>query len=168
MFAEFDDDEELARLSPSAFRYWLGVGMILALAALLVGLAFTSPMMSMAVRIGFLAFAGALGYMAARMHAAGRLGIVLTKASLKDTSGRELCKVSQIKSVDRGFVMFKPSNGFVIRLTEPLSRVWVPGLWWRFGTRIGAGGITSGAAAKSMADLITALMAERDGTKTSV
>jgi hypothetical protein len=44
----------------------------------------------------------------------------------------------------------------MIRLKTPASRVWAPGLWWRFGKRVGVGGVTPAGQGKAMADVIAA------------
>jgi len=96
------------------------------------------------------------------MYRNGRNAIILTKTGLHDLRGREIAHFDNIKSVDRGFVMFKPSNGFVVFLNDPLANAWEPGLWWRLGKRIGAGGTTAAASAKDMADILGMLIKERD------
>ena len=64
--------------------------------------------------------------------------------------------LDEIARVERGTFAFKPSNGFVIRLNAPAARVWAPGLWWRFGKRLGVGGVTPAGQGKAMADVIAA------------
>ena len=73
---------------------------------------------------------------------------------LRDGNGRLLCRMDQIAGVDRGAFAFKPSNGFLVKLKEPMPRVWQPGLWWRLGRRIGVGGVTPAGQGKFMADMI--------------
>jgi len=70
--------------------------------------------------------------------------------------------VADIERVDRGVFAFKPSNGFLVRTREPSARAWRPGLWWRFGRRIGVGGVTSANQTKAMSEILAAMLAERD------
>ena len=62
--------------------------------------------------------------------------------------GPSLHNLKNIARVERGLFAFKPSNGFLILLNNPMSRAWHPGLWWRFGRRIGIGGVTPQAEGK--------------------
>ena len=40
-------------------------------------------------------------------------------------------------------------------------RRWWPGLWWSLGNRVGVGGVTSAAHTKAMAEIISAMIAQR-------
>jgi len=97
-------------------------------------------------------------WLAWRMYQATGRNIVLTRDGVYDSAGQTIAQLDQIASVDRGIFAFKPSNGFLIRLKEPGTRIWMPGLWWRYGTRVGVGGATNGKAARDMADVITLLL----------
>lgn len=81
---------------------------------------------------------------------------------LTDDTGLVLCHVDDIKSVERGFALFKPSGGFALLMKEEQTRDWSPGLWWRYGSRIGIGGATPGRSARVMADSITMAMAMKE------
>ena len=85
---------------------------------------------------------------------ASAVAIVLTRRGLHDSRGAEIAPLGAIASVDRGFFALKPSNGFLLRLDHPMPRAWVPGVWWRAGTRVGIGGAAGARAAREMADLI--------------
>ena len=87
--------------------------------------------------------------------------IILTRESISTKSGRELCKVDDITSIDRGFFAFKPSNGFLLRLKHSGEKSWSPGVWWHLGKRIGIGGVTSPRQSKEMASIISILLAEK-------
>jgi hypothetical protein len=91
-------------------------------------------------------------------------GLVLTRAGLFDTKGAEIAALEDIEAADRGLFAFKPSNGFLLRLARPAPLGWAPGLWWRLGRRVGVGGATPGGETRAMADLISILLAERDGS----
>lgn len=80
---------------------------------------------------------------------------------LYDDAGTELCRFDEIADIERGMALFKPSGGFVVVLNTAKPRGWSPGLWWRWGRRIGIGGATPGRLAKHMADAITGALASR-------
>ena len=90
-------------------------------------------------------------------------GIVLTESELRSTEGDRIARVDEIEALDRGVLAFKPSNGFMVRTRTAQPRAWRPGLWWRVGRRVGIGGVTPGGQTKAMAEILAALMAEREG-----
>jgi len=147
------EDEIIATLQASGLRRLFAYGAVFFLGAMLILLAFVKP-----PAFGWQVFlillgAGAL-VVAERLRRATMLGLVLTERELRDTSGQVLTELANIKSVDRGAFAFKPSNGFVLRLHQAQPRVWAPGLWWRFSTRVGVGGVTASGPAKYMAEQI--------------
>ncbi|MEM6465751.1 MAG: hypothetical protein AAF679_04500 [Pseudomonadota bacterium] len=101
------------------------------------------------------------------MWRAGALSLVLRQDGLYDSSGACIAPLSEIVKVDRGIFAMKPSNGFLVVTRTPGGRAWVPGLWWRMGRRIGVGGTPAGRMARQMADVLSALVAERDGGQAS-
>ena len=130
------------------------VGLLVYLAAVgrvAVGLAGLA-VVGVGVRLDGLALA-----LAHRSYQATARDLILTRRGLYDSTGEELARIDDIVSVDRGFFAFKPSNGFLLRRKTPGPRRWLPGLWWRMGTRVGVGGATNGKAAREMADLIMLL-----------
>ncbi|MDC1430469.1 hypothetical protein N8140_02285 [Octadecabacter sp.] len=134
-------------------RRYFAYGAVFILSAMLILLAFVQP-----PAFGWQVFLIALGagtlVVAERLRRATMLGLIMTETDLRDTSGQILTTLGNIKSVDRGAFAFKPSNGFVLRLHKSAPRVWAPGLWWRFSTRIGVGGVTPAGPAKYMAEQI--------------
>ncbi len=148
-----EDTEVIATLQASVVRRLFAYGAVFALGALLILLAFVQP-----PSFGWQVFLIALGagalVVAERMRRATMFGLILTETELRDTAGEVLTTLSNVKSVDRGAFAFKPSNGFVLRLDQSMARHWAPGLWWRFATRIGVGGVTPSGPAKYMAEQI--------------
>ncbi|MCB2137045.1 MAG: hypothetical protein KDE08_14050 [Rhodobacteraceae bacterium] len=156
--------EEIARIAPSAARRVLGAATLGSLGALLIFVALFRPPpailpMIALLLVGFLAL-----WLCAAFYRSTALGLVLTADELRDTGGRLVAKVENIRRVERGFLAFRPSNGFSLLLETPEPRVWAPGLWWRIGRRVGVGGVISGADGRGMADLIGMLVARRNGT----
>ncbi|MDG1406340.1 MAG: hypothetical protein P8Q50_00560 [Octadecabacter sp.] len=147
------NEDVIVTLRASAMRRYFAYGAVFILGAMLILLAFVQP-----PAFGWQVFLIALGagtlVVAERLRRATMLGLIMTETDLRDTSGQILTTLGNIKSVDRGAFAFKPSNGFVLRLHKSAPRVWAPGLWWRFSTRIGVGGVTPAGPAKYMAEQI--------------
>lgn len=147
------DQEIIATLQASFGRRIFAYGAVFTLGALLVVLAFVQP-----PEPGWQVFLIALGaaalVVAERLRRATLTGLVLTPKDLRDTAGTVLARVEDIASVDRGAFAFKPSNGFILRLKTRAPRAWAPGLWWRFGKRVGVGGVTPSGPGRYMAEQI--------------
>jgi len=147
------NDDVIATMHASGMRRYFAYGAIFVLGAMLILLAFVQP-----PAFGWQLFliilgAGAL-VIAERLRRATCMVLTLTERELRDSTGEVLATLDNIKSVDRGAFAFKPSNGFVLRLKTSQSRVWAPGVWWRFATRVGVGGVTPAGPAKYMAEQI--------------
>ena len=157
-----DDDTVLATVSASAMRRGLGITMLGLLGLLLIYTGILRP----PAHMGWQAFLVVMGILslwgAERMRRATRVAVELTEAGLRTSDGEMIAAMEDIASVDRGAFAFKPSNGFILRLKGRAPGRWQPGLWWRFGPRVGIGGVTPGAQGKVMADIIAAKLAERD------
>lgn len=147
------DVTELATLRASAARRLFAYAAVFALGAMLILLAFMQP-----PALGWQIFLILLGIgalvVAERLRRATTMTVILTEKDLRDSSGAVLTTLSNIRSVDRGAFAFKPSNGFVLRLHDGGKGAWAPGLWWRFSTRVGVGGVTPSGPAKYMAEQI--------------
>ncbi|WP_157982183.1 hypothetical protein [Oceanicella sp. SM1341] len=87
--------------------------------------------------------------------------VLLTEDALVTSDGRLLTALDEIEAVENGFLAFRPANGFVLRLRHPMPRGFAPGLWWRFGRRLGVGGSVSAPEAKAMAQAISMRLAAR-------
>lgn len=157
-----DTTEVLATVRASAGRRGLGIGSLWALAALVIWLGLTEP-----PAIGWQLFLFAMGaaaiWLAEQMRRATQHGLELTRTVLRSTDGTTLAQIDAITGLDRGMFAFKPSNGFLLSLTDKAPAQWRPGLYWRLGKRIGVGGMTPGHQTKFMAEMISAMMAERNG-----
>lgn len=147
------DQNTLATLQATAIRRLFAYGAVFVLGAMLILLAFIQP-----PAFGWQVFLIALGagalVVAESLRRATRMALILTDTDLRDSSGTVLTTLDNIRSIDRGAFAFKPSNGFVLRLHQPMPRAWAPGLWWRYATRIGVGGVTGSGPAKFMAEQI--------------
>ncbi len=147
-------DDMVAQISPSPFRRVIAVGILLTLGGLLIYLALSRPPAALIWQAFLLVTGGLVLYLADQVRRATALTIELSEGRIVDSSGRELCRLDEIVSIDRGAFAFKPSNGFLIRLKSRKPRVWAPGLWWRTGRRVGVGGVTPASQAKFMSDMI--------------
>jgi len=139
----------------------MGVGMLGMVGALVIYVALSTPPSA-----GWLVFLLVVGlfaiWLAARMWQATQYHIELTEDELRSSDGNVIARVDDIKSIDRGFFAFKPSNGFLIKTKTPASRIWQPGLWWRFGRQIGIGGVTPGSQSRAMSEILAAMVAMRN------
>ncbi|WP_233270355.1 hypothetical protein [Chachezhania sediminis] len=156
------DEGVIARIEAAPFRRWMGVGIVATLAALVAYLAIEMPW-HLPRQAAMLIGAAVILWFAVAMQRATGLVLVLTETELRDSSGAVLARVADIVRVERGLLAFKPSNGFVITLSEPVGRVWKPGLWWRMGRRVGVGGVLPAGQSKAMADMLAAMLVERKG-----
>ena len=163
MMGEDDDDEDrvLAMLRPSTPRAVVGMGSLGVLGAFLLWTAIATPPADpgwMAVMIGIsaLSFWGAF-----EMYRAARETLVLTRTALRSSSGVELFRVADVRSVERGALAFKPSGGFVVWLDSRQPLGWSPGVWWRYRRMVGVGGTTRATEARAMAEILQLVIAER-------
>lgn len=159
---KFDDSTEvLATVQASAGRRAMGIGCLGLLGLLLIYMAFMrAPALHWQLFL-ILVGAGSL-WVADAMRRATASKLELTPLVLRDADGTVIAQVDQITGIDRGFFAFKPSNGFLLKLGEGGARHWRPGLWWRMGRRVGIGGMTPGSQTKFMADVLAALLAQKD------
>lgn len=88
--------------------------------------------------------------------------LTLDDDGLSDSRGRVIARLGDVVAVERGALSLAPSGGFVLRLAAPGPAAWVPGVWWRVGTRVGVGGTTPRRMTREMATLIEAMLAVRD------
>lgn len=159
---DFDFDDPMFTLHPSGPRRWFSVGVQGVLGCILIYVAFVEPPASIPLQL-FLIVIGALALAGcSRAWAAASGAIVLRPEGLVDHEGRMIAALDEIAKVDRALFSFKPSNGFLIKMNTRQARAWTPGMWWRFGYRVGIGGILPGAQTKLVADTLTAMVDRRD------
>lgn len=151
----------IAEVHPAPARLAFSLFVQYALALLVLYLAFAHPP-ELVFQIVLIVIALGFIYLAEQGRRVKGMVIYLSRQRLWDSKGREIAKLDQIKSVDRGALAFKPSNGFLLRLDSAPGHVWVPGLWWRLGRSIGVGGVTPAGATKFMGEMIATLLNERD------
>lgn len=155
------DDEILATIHASAPRRAFGVGVLGALGVILIYVALAQPPANLFWGVFLVAIGGGALWAGFRMWDATQSRIELTEAQLRTSDGTLIAEVADILSLDRGMFAFKPSNGFMLRLKSKTPRRWRPGLWWSLGNRVGVGGVTSAAHTKAMAEIISAMIAQR-------
>ncbi|SEV98219.1 hypothetical protein SAMN04488515_0506 [Cognatiyoonia koreensis] len=154
-----DEDGIFAKITVSGARFQFAFLVQIALGLLLIYMAFISPAGIFGKAI-IVVFGIAMLVQANRLRANAKREIWLTDEGIVTNDGTVLAAMDQIVSVSRGSFALKPSNGFSVTLREKHSFLWVPGLWWRFGTRVGIGGITSAGAAKFMAEQLSLRVAQ--------
>ncbi|WP_457647470.1 hypothetical protein [Profundibacter sp.] len=155
------DSKILATVMPSTTRRYAGLAMLAVLGGLLVYIALATPPASLAWRFTLLALGGLVLWMAELMRRATLHGVVLTRDELRTTDGRVLVRVEDMTGVVRGSFSLKPSNGFSVLTKIPQEKAWAPGIWWRYGKRIGVGGVTAASQAKFMSEILASMLAEK-------
>ncbi len=154
--------QTLATLAAAPARRLFGLGLVVALGAILVWIALAHPPAEPGWRLFLLVLGGLVLALSERMRRATRRRIELTPEGLRDSDGRVLAAIEDIASVDRGLFAVKPTAGFLVRLVRPAPVAWAPGLWWRVGRSLGIGGVTGRGEARAMAEILQALVSERD------
>lgn len=153
--------EIIATVMPSAIRRLAGLLILAVLGGLLVYVAMATPPASMLFRVLLLGLGGVVLWLAEKMRRATKIGVVLTQDALQTTDGQVLVRVDDMLGVVRGSFSLKPSNGFSVLTRERQTRGWAPGIWWRFGKRVGIGGVTAASQAKFMSEVLAAMLTER-------
>ncbi|MBF9051455.1 hypothetical protein GTA62_17520 [Roseobacter sp. HKCCD9010] len=156
------DDEVIAAIEPKTARRYVATGILGLLGMMLLYIAAATPPADLGWLVFLIVLGAAMLYLSWKLWEASSITLELTRAELREADGTVLARIDNIASVDRGFFAFKPASGFIIRLKEPDSGVYKPGLWWRYKRTILVGGVTSRAQSKSVADLIRVLLVQRD------
>jgi len=155
-----DENGFYARLHAAPIRRHVAYGMILLFGAAVLYVLFQSPP-SGPWDVVMLAIAAAAFWAAIRLRSATLLWIDLTEEGLSDSAGNQIASFDDIVSVHRGVFAFKPSNGFLLKLRHSQPLGWQPGMWWRFGRRVGIGGVVPAINARYMAETIEHRLAAR-------
>lgn len=153
-----DDVHIVAR--PEGLRWTILLGLLI-LATITVSVGFRAASDAPFVLISTLVFTAAIIWFGDALRRTPARKVIFDGTQLIDDSGAVLCTLDEIVEVERGMSLFKPSNGFALRLNADRPRGWSPGLWWRTGRRVGVGGATPGRGSRNMADAITAALALR-------
>jgi hypothetical protein len=158
-----DPDTVIATVEPGGARRVFATAVVGFLGTLLIYIAATHPPVDLIWLLFLIVMGVGSLFLSWRLWEATSRTLELTGAELREAGGRVLFALDEVASVDRGFFAFKPSNGFLVRLKTRTSRggAYAPGLWWRLGRTVMVGGATSGGQAKSIADLIKVMLAER-------
>ena len=143
-------------------RFGVSLGAIFAFGITLLVIALFSGESTGGLRIGAGVIGACMISLAMRVMRRGRTGISLNQAGLFETTGREICRIEDIRTIDRGFAALRPSTGFMIRLHEAADPGWSPGLWWRYGRMVGIGGMTPPGQGRAMAEILSAMLADRE------
>lgn len=152
-----DEDGVYARVHAAPARRIFAYAVLLGLGALVVYVTLVQPP-ALHWMAFMLVFGVTMLWLAERLRRATTMVIELTKTELRDSSGAVLAQIDDIRSVERGAFAFKPSNGFTLVMHTKKPRAWAPGLWWRFGRRVGVGGVTAAGASKFMAEQIALMI----------
>ncbi|MCV6597695.1 MAG: hypothetical protein OIF40_11525 [Mangrovicoccus sp.] len=156
------DDPILLKLSPSPARRFLATAVQGGTGGMLVYVALNAPQSALLWQAMLAILGAVMLFSALKLWQATGQDLELRRSVLCSSDGTVLCQISDVEHVERGAFAFKPSNGFVLRLREAASLRWAPGLWWRYGRRVGVGGVTPGPQGKIMAEVIAELIAEEN------
>ncbi|WP_428543762.1 hypothetical protein [Profundibacter sp.] len=154
--------EVIATVMPSTIRRYSGLAVLALLGGILVYIALATPPSSLFLRVLMLGIGGLVLWAAELMRRATLHGVVLTRDELRTTNGRVLARVEDMTGVVRGSFSLKPSNGFSVLTKTSQQKAWAPGIWWRFGKRVGVGGVTAASQAKYMSEILAAMLAEKE------
>ena len=152
-----DEDGIYAQVQASPSRRILAYLIQFGLGALLIYVTLALPP-ALPWMILMLGFGVMMLWQAERMRRATQVTLELTDRELRDSTGTVLARIDEIRSVERGTFAFKPANGFSLVLHNKKPRAWLPGLWWRFGRRVGVGGVTNAGQSKFMAERISMMV----------
>jgi hypothetical protein len=155
------DPEILAVLRPAPARRIALLLVSGALGALLISVGLQAPEGGVLLRIVFVLGGVATLWGAVRVWQMTAVDLVLTPQDLRQSDGRMICALNDVVQVERGLAALRPATGFALILRAPMPVGWVPGLWWRRGSRVGVGGMTTRAGAKALADTIDAELRAR-------
>jgi len=159
---EHQQNDVLAEVGISSARKLLLVLALFGLGVVLVGIAFRGEATFLARAVLF--FVGSLSmYQGDKIRRTPDLSLQLSKDGLFQSDGVLVASAEHFKSIDRGALAMKPSNGFVLVLSEKQPRAWAPGLWWRLGKRVGVGGVANAGAARFMAEQIAMTLKAKSG-----
>ena len=149
--------DALAVLRPSGVRRGFALAMQGGLGLMLLWLALAQPPEALGWRVALLVGGVLALALALRAWTRSAEAVVLREDGLWTETGAPIAPLPMVAKVERGAFAFKPSNGFLVTLSEPLPRAWSPGMWWRVGRRVGVGGVTGGAETKVVADTLSAM-----------
>jgi hypothetical protein len=154
-------DPVMLRLAPARIRRIAICGVLLFLSVWGAWIASGDEPVGAGPRLTLALLALSSGLAALTLWRATDVTLTLTEEALTDSRGRVLARMDAVSAVERGGLSLAPTGGFVLRLTAPAPAHWVPGVWWRIGTRVGVGGATPRLMTREMALLIEAMLAVR-------
>ena len=151
----------ILKIQPNLGRRIFSILVLCICAVVIMNNAFSNTMHSMVLKLTLFGLGVAFLWQAQASFRFANAALILKHDGLYDDQDNLICSLSNIALVDRGWFSLKPSNGFLLRLHEPQSRKWLPGLYWRFGRRLGVGGALSPVQTKEMSDKLILLMQEK-------
>lgn len=157
------DPEVLIRLPASPLRRWSALVLLGLFAMMAVQVSIELPGERPLAKAGALLLGLAMIWQAIQLWKASGRVLELTVEGLREAgTGRVLARVEDIAEVNRSVFAYRPATGFLILLHRPASRpAWAPGMWWRFGRRIGIGGVTPKMEGKALAELLGEMVRSR-------
>ncbi|MFK5996612.1 MAG: hypothetical protein QM492_00720 [Rhodobacterales bacterium] len=151
----------IIKIQPSAGRRLLAAVLLGISALILLGFIFRGTAQSGILKLVLFGFSMVFLWQMQANLRFGNAALILKREGLFDETGALICKLSNIATVDRSWFSFKPSNGFLLRLHNPMGWKWSPGLYWIMGRSFGVGGTVSLSQSKAMSDKLVLLMQEK-------
>lgn len=157
------ESEVLIRLPASPLRRWAALILLGLFAAMFLQIGVELPADRLLPKAGALLLGLGVIWQAIQLWQASGRGLELTVEGLRETgTGRMLARVEDIAEVNRSVFAYRPATGFLILLHRPTgTAAWAPGMWWRFGRRIGVGGVTPKMEGKALAELLGEMVRSR-------
>lgn len=159
ILAHIGPDETVATLGATPGRRLFAIAVLAILGIILLYTAATEPFTPVG-RMALIGLGGFAIFGSERLRRVTLNPIRLTPTALYDGEDEVIFYIADVKTLDRGVLAFKPSNGFMVRLTTKQKRGWAPGVWWRLGRFVGVGGVTQSSDAKMMSELIAVMVAQ--------
>lgn len=154
------EQKVIAEIKASPLRRYVSVGVMFLAGALLVYAGTVGAEGSLLWKVTLVGLGIVILLFAERFRVSTSLSVFLTEAGLHDSTGRVLCGLDDILTLDKSAFSLKPNDGFLIKLKSPPGRAYVPGMWWRFGRFLGVGGVTQKNHTKFVADYLALMVAE--------
>jgi hypothetical protein len=150
----------IIKVQPSKSRRLFGVVVLCISALVMLNFIFADITQSAMLKVILLVMSVIFLWQAQANLRFANAALILKRDGLFDNQGQQICSLSNIAEVDRGWFSFKPSNGFLLRLHDSGGLKWSPGLYWRIGKYLGVGGAISPSQTKEMSDKILLLKQE--------
>ncbi len=148
-----ENEKPLAIINPPTIKRYFFTILSLILSVLLLYEGFAIYFAS-GERLGFILVGLLLSGLTYLFYFNTGKALILYHDRMVSTDGELLFELHNISSIENGLFSFKPSNGVLFHLKEPMPSKWKLGLWWRIGKRVGIGGCTQKSSINLAVEII--------------